>query len=138
MPNASPANTPSPTSTSVNETPNVPPFRKKNHKTANLTNVSDESAVAQRTSEKCDRENVSNVDAQRDECGACKPEIEVSPELEVTLPEPSKNISMNSLLSPLNQTYQETQDNNMDRKAAADGMQTISNPEYVKKCTIFI
>lgn len=123
MSNASPANTPSPTSTSANETPNVPPFRKKNQKTANLTNVSDDSAVAQRTSEKCDRENVSSVNVSTvDESGAGKSEIEVSPELELTLPEPSKNnISMNSLLSPLNQTYQETQDNNLDQKTA-DGM----------------
>lgn len=120
MSNASPVKTPSPTS-SANETSNAPPTRKKTHKPANVSNVTDDSAVVQRTSEKCDRENVSNSGAKRDESGACKPEIEVSSELEVTLPEPSKNISMNSLLSPLNQTYQETQDNNLDRKAA-EGM----------------
>lgn len=123
MANASPANTPSPTS-SANDTPNVPSTRKKTHKPANISNVSDDSAVVQRTTEKCDRENVSNSDAKRDESGAGKPEIEVSSELEVTLPEPSKNISMNSLLSPLNQTYQETQDNNLDRKAA-DGKNSM-------------
>lgn len=95
------------------------PSRKKNYKSANVSNVSDESSaiVVQRTTEKCDREIVSNSAATRDESGGgCKPEIEVSSELEVILPEPTKNISMNSLLSPLNQTYQETQDNNLDRK----------------------
>lgn len=82
--------------------------------------------VVQRTTEICDRENVSTPNVNvRDENDACKPEIEVSTELEVAVPpEPTKNISMNSLLSPLNQSYQEPQqDNNLDRKA--DGM-TIS------------
>lgn len=117
MANASPAKTPSPIS-SANDNPNVPPARKKTHKPANISNVTDDSAVVQRTTEKCDRENVLNSGAKRDESSVAKPEIEVSNELEVTLPEPTKNISMNSLLSPLNQTYQETQDNNLDRKAA--------------------
>lgn len=81
----------------------------------------DEPAIVQRTTEKCDSETVSNTNVTvRDENEACKPEIEISSELEVALLEPTKNISMNSLLSPLNQTYQEPQDNNLDRKA--DGM----------------
>lgn len=125
IPNASPANTPSPT-LSVNENSSAAPLsRKKNHNKP--VSVADETVVVvQRTSEKCDRENVSNATTIRDENGgaACKPEIEVSSELEVTLPEPTKNISMNSLLSPLNQTYnQETQDNNLDRKA--DGREDL-------------
>lgn len=118
IPNASsPAKTPSPT-LSANENANVSSRKQKNHKPV-VVNVADDSAVVQRTSEKCDRDNVSSAAAIRDEIGACKPkEIEVSSsELEVTVtPEPTKNISMNSLLSPLNQTYQETQDNNLDRK----------------------
>lgn len=122
IPNASsPANTPSPT-LSVNENSGaVPLSRKKNHNKTPVSVADETVVVVQRTSEKCDRENVSNAIAIRDENGggACKPEIEISSELEVTLPEPTKNISMNSLLSPLNQTYnqQETQDNNLDRKA---------------------
>lgn len=112
IPNTSPANTPSPTP--PNENVNAT-SRKKGHKPVN---AADESVVIQRTSEKCDRENVSSAAAVRDENGACKPkEIEVSSELEVTLPEPTKSVSMNSLVSPSNQTYQETQDNNLDRKA---------------------
>lgn len=119
MPTASSPITSSSTSSSANETQDVPITRKKNHKPTNSTNVNDESApIAQRTTEKCDRENVSNGDTIRDKSGACKPEIEVSSELKVISPEPSKKISMNSLLSPLNQTYQETQDNNLDRKTA--------------------
>lgn len=123
--NASPANTPSPTLSSSNENSNNGPSRKKNHKqAAQAVNVSDEPVVVvQRTTEICDRENVSTPNVTvRDENDACKPEIEVSTELEVAVPpEPTKNISMNSLLSPLNQSYQEPQqDNNLDRKA--DGM----------------
>ena len=132
IPNASPANTPSPTLSMSENSSVVPLSRKKNHNKSIHVSVADESVVVvQRTSEKCDKENVSNASnaaaAIRDENGggACKPDIEVSSELEVTLPEPTKNISMNSLLSPLNQTYnhnnsnsnQETQDNNLDRKS---------------------
>ncbi|XP_031619670.1 protein encore isoform X2 [Contarinia nasturtii] len=132
IPNTSPANTPSPT-LSVNENTNVP-SRKKNHNKPINNNV-DDTVVVQRTSEKCDRDNVSNAVATRDENGACKPEIEVSSELEVTLPEPMENISMNSLLSPLNQTYQETQDNNLDRKADDNCQEAVVHPNVKSQST---
>lgn len=118
IPNASPANTPSPTLPANDSS--IVSSRKKSHKQPPV-NIVDEPAIVQRTTEKCDRETVSNTNVTvRDENDACKPEIEISSELEVALPEPTKNISMNSLLSPLNQTYQEPQDNNLDRKT--DGM----------------
>lgn len=153
IPNISPTQTPSPTLSANNDTiigtPNVPPppFRKKNHKLTNIstatatatttTAIADDPIVQQRTSDKCDRENISNSAANAaataavdKKSNASKPEIAVSTELKVTVAEPTppppssttkKNISMNSLLSPLNQiTHQEIQDNNLDRKA--DGM----------------
>lgn len=117
--------------------------RKKNHNkpTVNATlNVADDSNVAPRTSEKCDRDHVSNASSPvvtvaaaaaaatvaRDECiDTCTAEMARSVELEVILPEPTKDISMNSLLSPLNQTYQDTQDNNLDRPADGLCIQTF-------------
>lgn len=42
-------------------------------------------------------------------------EIETTPEPEVTMPESTKTISMNSLLSPLSKVYPETKDNNLNR-----------------------
>lgn len=143
IPNISPAQTPSPTLSVNNDTyigtPNIPPppFRKKNHKPTNSTTttataIADDSIVQQRTSDKCDREYVSNsvavaaADVVVDRKSGKVAGIAIASELEeVTVPEPTppssttkKNISMNSLLSPLNQiTHQEIQDNNLDRKA---------------------
>lgn len=150
IPNASPANTPSPT-LSMNENSSVVPLsRKKNHNKSIHVSVADELVVVlQRTSEKCDKENVlnaSNATAIQDENGggACNPDIEVSSELEVTLLETTKDISMNSLLSPLNQTYnhnknnsnsnQETQDNNLDRQS--DGTLMFSRLKFIAIITI--
>lgn len=146
IPNISPAQTPSPTLSVNNDTiigtPNIPPppFRKKSHKPTNSSTTTapaaivDDSIVQQRTSDKCDREHVSNsaaaggADVAVDRKSS-KPAIAVASELEVIVPDPTpplppastttkKNISMNSLLSPLNQiTHQEIQDNNLDRKA---------------------
>lgn len=144
IPNISPAQTPSPT-LSVNNDPIIstpiippPPFRKKNHKPTNSSTstvaaaIVDEPIVQQRTSDKCDRENVSTSAAAGADVAvdrkSSKSGITTASELEVTVPEPTlplppssttkKNISMNSLLSPLNQiTHQEIQDNNLDRKA---------------------
>lgn len=42
-------------------------------------------------------------------------EIETTPESKVTMPESTKTISMNSLLSPLSKVYSETKDNNLNR-----------------------
>lgn len=109
----------------MSESSNIPP-RATNHQN---NPAFDESVAVQRTTDKCDREIVSNNDAIRDEHGVTKPEIEVSTELEVTLPEATNNISMNSLLSPLNQTYQETEDNNSDLKA--DGMPISLVPQSI-------
>lgn len=58
------------------------------------------------------------MSAIRDENIVCKPEIEIKTELNVTLPEPTKNISMNSLLSPLNQVHHDTKDNNTLNRTA--------------------
>lgn len=121
IPNTSPANTPSPT-LSLNENSNVSLQKKNHNKSINVD--TDVTVVVQRTADVCDRDNVSNAVAIREEKnGACQPDIEVLSELEVILPEPTTNISMNSMLSPINQIYQEPQDNNLDRKA--DGMQML-------------
>lgn len=72
----------------------------------NRTNSTTEDA----TDAQCDKENASVENS-----GARKSDIEQTADLEVTLPEPTKNISMNSLLSPLNKVYSETKDNNLNR-----------------------
>lgn len=104
IPNASPTTSPLP-----NE--NVQ-SRKKN-RTSNAAPAAATVAVAivdETNDVQCDKQTV-----PIEKCGARKTENEKTSELEVTLPEPTKNISMNALLSPLNKVFAETKDNNLDR-----------------------
>lgn len=114
IPNVSPTTTPSPTLLSSD---NINVTNRKKHKSANS---SDDTIDAQRTSHNCDTDN-SSACAIYDENGTGNPDIEVSSEIAITIPEPTKNISMNSLLSPINQVFQDAQDNNLSR--SPDGKQ---------------
>lgn len=96
MPNASPATSPLPV-----ENANAPNRSKRNR-----INVTEEHPTDDKENQKSATENSR---------AHVVPENETTPELEVTMPEATKNIPMNSLSSPLSKVYSETKDNNLNR-----------------------